>query len=57
MRVGAYDQEEVDDYEIEDEEEGQLQTSDGECPEEEESESESEDIADNWWNQPEDSSD
>jgi hypothetical protein len=45
----------IDEYNIESDEgkEGQLQTSEGELPTEESSK----DIAEDWWNQPEDSSD
>jgi hypothetical protein len=57
LTVGGFDQLEddpIDEFEIESdqEKEGQLQTSKGELPTEESSE----DIAEEWWNQPEESS-
>jgi hypothetical protein len=58
LKVGGFDQledESINDFEIESdqEKEGQLQTSEGELPTEESSQ----DIAEDWWNQPEESSD
>jgi hypothetical protein len=58
LRVGGFDQLEEDprdEYEMESnaEKDGQLQTSEGELPTEENSE----DIAEDWWNQTEESSD
>jgi hypothetical protein len=58
LKVEGFDQLEdnpIDEYEVTSDErkEGQVQTSEGELPTEESSE----DIAEDWWNQPEDSSD
>ena len=62
LKVGGFDQQEegeieedpIDEYEIENEDEEEVQqTSDGELP----TEDSSEDIAEDWWNQQESSSD